>query len=53
MIKIARENSYKLMEELMEDEGFVNSISVSDKEQDFINAVKSVTNKEQDNTLEM
>ena len=26
---------------------------VGDKEQEFINAVKSVTNKEQDNTLEM
>ena len=51
--EIARENSYKLMEELMADEEFVNSISVRDKEQEFINAVKSVTNKEQDNTLEM
>ena len=51
--EIARENSYKLMEELMEDEEFMNSIAVSNKEQDFINAVNSVTNKEQDNTLEM
>lgn len=51
--EIARKNSYKLMEKLMEDEEFVNNISVGDKEQEFINAVKSVTNKEQDNTLEM
>ena len=51
--EIARENSYKLMEELMEDEEFMNSIAVSDKEQDFINAVNSVTQKEQDKGLEM
>lgn len=51
--EIARENSYKLMEELMADEEFMNSIATSDKEQDFINAVNSVTNKKQDNTLEM
>lgn len=51
--EIARKNSYKLMEELMEDEEFVNSISVRDKEQDFINAVSSVTSKEQDKGMEM
>lgn len=53
--EIARENSYKLMEELMTDEEFVNSIAVNDeiKEQAFIDAVNSITQKEQDKGLGM
>lgn len=43
----------KNIEKLMADEEFVNSIAGCDKEQDFINAVNSVTQKEQNKGLEM
>jgi hypothetical protein len=47
--EIARKN----IEKLMADEEFVNGIVGYDKEQDFINAVNSVTQKEQNKGMEM